>query len=381
MVARKAPEALDTYAERPGMMIRHASYLLRNGYSADDIFARLKPRAGELKTQTLVSLVSFFSAKAQKNEPPDPARRIYVRPSSLYGQKKPEADKARDYAEATALCDMFMRLLTFRLAANNTILRGKKIFVQMPDFDLSRSELRVTDKSSEGGYIRSGLAYRIPENVKCIRFFIYWNDQNRVDVDLHGSAIAADGTPINIGWNADYKSGAIVFSGDITHSDAAEYIDIDFEKAQETVCCVTANINLFAGYPTFGEIHECFVGAMAVAKTGTDIRLYNPHNCFFTHYLTGSCKMLHYGYIDVKRRLLVFDGIPADNGRAVLPDYYAAVEHSCAFSVSDYLRRLFAAQDAVTVGCPEAADLVLVMGKPSGAKEISLIDSNFFMES
>ena len=155
----------------------------------------------------------------------------------------------------------------------------------------------------------------------------------------------------------------------------------DFEEAQKTLCCVTANINLFSGYPTFGQIEECFVGAMAVSKTGTDIRLYNPQNCFFTHYLTGNYKMIRYGYIDVKRRLIVFDGIPAENGKSVFRDYYAAVEHNCAFSVSEYLRRLFAAQGAATVNCPEAADVILVMGKPSGEKEVSLIDSIFFMES
>ena len=352
LVGRCSPAALDAYAQRPGMMLRHLTYLLRNGYAPADIFAKLKPQAGKLKTQTLVSLISHFSEIAEK----------------------PDFDSHEPFAPV--LSDMLRRLLTFRLAANHTPLHGKKVFLQMPDFDLDRSELRVTSKSKEGGYIRSGLAYRIPEGVRCIRFFVYWNDRQRVDIDLHATAAELDGKQINVGWNADYRSGAIVFSGDITHSDAAEYIDIDLDRASETVSVAAANINLYSGYKSFGEIEECFVGAMAVAKTGTDIKLYNPQNCFFTHYLTGDSRMLNYGYIDVQRRLIVFDGIP--NNAA---DYYTVAAHSTAFSVSEYLRRLFAAQDAELTDTPEAADVILVMGKPSGEKELSLIDSNFFMES
>lgn len=344
-------QTLEYYSQRPGMMLRSLTYLLRRGFRADDIYDTLYPHSAELKTQTLVRLASFFS-----------------RPADLW-------ENDEKYNEALVLSIMITYLLAGRLSANKTPLRGKKVYVDAKDFDLSLSEIRVTNKSSEGGYIRSGLAYKIPDNAKAIRFFIYWNDTNRVDVDLHASAFSTDGQQIQVGWNSNYRSGALVFSGDITHSDAAEYVDIDLEKARQTVSTVCTNINLFSGYPTFSEIDECFVGAMAVDKTGTNIKLYDPKNCFFTHYLTGKYKTINYGFIDIKNRVIVFDGFEG-NG-----DYYEMPEHSCGFSVENYLDILFRVQRVIKVDSPEKADVTLVMGKPSGDKEISLIDNNFFMEA
>ncbi|MBR3668000.1 MAG: hypothetical protein IKN66_12770 [Ruminococcus sp.] len=352
LVERGAPEALAVYSERPGMMLRHLTYLLRNGYKAEEIFSLLSPAAPQLKTQTLVSIVNFFSA-------------VEEQPS----------DDDRRYNEAVIISRMAKHLLSRRLAANETAFRGKKVFISTPGFDLDASSVRVADKSDEGGYIRSGLAYRIPEEVKRIRFFVYWNDEKRVDIDLHSSASAPDGRRINIGWNANFKDQTMVFSGDITHSDAAEYIDIDLEKAVGEVDTVALNINLFAGYPTFGEIAECFVGVMAVDRTGTEIKLYDPKNCFFVHYLKSKCRTMNYGFIDINKRIIVFDGTSGAEY-----DYYSVKVRRNAFSVNNYLDILLASQGAEKAESAEAADAVIVMGKPSGEKELSLIDNNFFME-
>jgi hypothetical protein len=352
MVSRKAPEALDAYAERPGMMLRHLTYLLRNGYQAKDIFDKLMPHAAEMSPQTLASLAGFFS--------------------------RPEANELEEdrYQETLLLKIMVQHLLQARLAANETVLRGKKVYLDMPDYDLDLSTLRITDKSSEGGYIRSGIAYKIPENVKCIRFFVYWNDENRVDVDLHGAAFSLDGEPIRVGWNARFKSNELVFSGDITHSDAAEYIDLDFEKAKSSLRSVSMNLNLYAGYETFGEIDECFVGIMAVANTNADVKLYDPKNCFFTHYLTGKYRTMNYGWIDIQNRVLIFDG------RQVIDrSIYQQAPRSNSFSLRNYLDILFASQETEFAASRDEADIVLVMGKPASEKEQSLIDNNFFLEA
>ena len=350
LVENNNPQALDYYAQRPGMLLRSMTYLIRHNYKAEDILARLAPHAASLKTQTLVSLMSFFS--------------------------RPESDwKEGRYNEAQSVLNVLTPLLTDRLKANETVLRGRKIYIDMPEYNLDQSSIRVTDKSSEGGYIRSGLAYKIPEEVNRLRFFVYWNDKERVDVDLHGSAIGVAGEHIYVGWNANYKSGALVFSGDITHSDAAEYIDIDLITAKDTVDTVSANINLYSGYNTFKEIDECFVGAMAVSKTGEDIKLYNPKNCFFTHYLTGKYRKINYGYVDVQNRVIVFDGaVNSDKG------YYGEMVRNNAFSLNDYLGVLFKSQDAQVAASADEADIILVMGKPANEREVSLIDNNFFME-
>lgn len=350
LVESNNPQALDYYAQRPGMLLRSMTYLIRHNFKAEDILARLAPHAASLKTQTLVSLMSFFS--------------------------RPESDwKEGRHSEAQSVLSVLYPLLTDRLKANETVLRGKKIYIDMPEYDLDQSSIRVTDKSSEGGYIRSGLAYKIPEGANRLRFFVYWNDKERVDVDLHGSAVGVDGKQIYVGWNANYKDGALVFSGDITHSDAAEYIDVDLITAKDTVDTVSANINLYSGYNTFKEIDECFVGAMAVSKTGEDIKLYNPKNCFFTHYLTGKYRKINYGYVDVQNRVIVFDGV-VNNEKG----YYGKMVRNNAFPLSRYLNVLFRSQGAQAATNADEADIVLVMGKPTNEREVSLIDNNFFME-
>ena len=76
------------------------------------------------------------------------------------------------------------------------------------------------------------------------------------------------------------------------------------------------NLNLYAGYETFGESDECFVGIMAVANTNADVKLYDPKNCFFTHYLTGKYRTMNYGWIDIQNRVLIFDGTRTHRLRA-----------------------------------------------------------------
>lgn len=351
LVSVKSPEAVAYYAERPGMLLRQMTLLLRNGYKSDDIFKALLPKAASLKTQTLVSLKSFFE-----------------RPESEWSS--PER-----YDEALTISLMLSTLLRKRLEAVETPLFKKRVYVSMPDFDIDRSTIRIGDKSSEGGYIRAGMAYRIPEGTNRIRFFVYWNDKERVDLDLHARADLLGGEKSHIGWNANFKDSALVMSGDITHSDAAEYIDIDLAKAANDIDSVTFNINLYAGYKSFNEIDECFVGVMAVSQTGEEIKLYDPKNCFFTHNLTSRCKTLNYGFVDIQNRLIVFDGIPAQNN-----DYYGNYTRNDAFTLREYLSILFRAQCVTPMTSAEHADIVLVMGKPSAENEVSLIDRNFFME-
>lgn len=353
LVSVKSPEAIGYYAQRPGMMLRQLTYLLRNGYKADLVYKAMIEKAASLRMQTLVSLANHFE-----------------RPAEMW-----ESDER--FKEGLVISILINQLLVRRAMFCNTPIKGKKVYVDETGFDFGQSCIRVVDKSSEGGYIRSGLAYKIPDDVKRIRFFVYWNDKDRVDVDLHGSAKGLDGKPIHVGWNSNYKTDEMVFSGDITHSDAAEYFDIDLEKANSSVNYVAANIHVFSGKPTFGEIEECFVGAMAVNEVGENVELYDPKNCFFTHYLTGKYRMINYGYVDVQNRCIVFDGVKSDRRNY---DYYDTYTRNNAFNLEKYLTVLFKGQWATRVDTREQADVVLVMGKPSDDKEISLIDNNFFMD-
>ena len=348
MLATGNDGTLDFIAQRPGMMLRMVAWLLRSGYAQDAIVAKLSEKADALSIQTLVTNLNHFGKLTEEER-----------------------------ADAATLFSVFEQLLRAHMAGMDTVLRNKKVALAMPEFDLDVSELHCNDKSAEGGFIRSGIAYRLPEGINTLRFFVYWNDDSRVDIDLHVGYSDLEGQNHSVGWNQSFRDSGVVFSGDITHSNAAEYIDIDLNAPIDKV---NANIHLFSGKSGFQDVGTCYVGMMAVPEGQSDgehYDLFKEANCFFSHHLRQDCATVNYGYIDVQNRCIVFDGAPQSWNY----DWYAAVEHrQGAFSLRRYLECLMAAQNA-TVCDAEEADVVLVMGKPRSEKEISLIDTNFLMDA
>ena len=195
-----------------------------------------------------------------------------------------------------------------------------------------------------------------------------------MDIDLHAGYTDLDGQFHHVGWNRSFRDGGVVFSGDITHSNAAEYIDIDLSAPIDKV---NANIHLYSGKPGFQAVDTCYVGMQAIPKGQRDgYALFKEANCFFSHRLRQDCATIHYGYIDVPNRCIVFDGVP----RAWDYDWYGGLgQRRGAFSLRRYLELLLEAQQA-TVCDASQADVVLVMGKASSEKELSLVDANFFLE-
>ena len=347
MLATGNDGTLDFIAQRPGMMLRMVAWLLRSGYAQDAIARKLSEKADALSIQTLVTNLNHFGKLTEEER-----------------------------ADAATLFSVFEQLLRAHMAGMDTVLRNKKVALAMPEFDLDVSELHCNDKSAEGGFIRSGIAYRLPEGINTLRFFVYWNDDSRVDIDLHVGYSDLEGQNHSVGWNQSFRDSGVVFSGDITHSNAAEYIDIDLSAPIDKV---NANIHLFSGKSGFQDVGTCYVGMMAVPEGQSDgehYDLFKEANCFFSHHLRQDCATVNYGYIDVQNRCIVFDGAP----QAWHYDWYAGVEHrQGAFSLRRYLECLMAAQNATV--CDESeADVVLVMGKPRSEKEISLIDTNFLMD-
>lgn len=339
--------ALDFIVQRPGIMLRMVAWLMRLGYKKDDIIRKLSEHSSSLSIQTLVTNLNYFG--------------------KLTNEERKDSED---------LYEVFEQVIMSRMKNCKTVFSGKKVAICMDDFDLGLSEIHCNDKSADGGYIRSGLAYRIPDNINRLRFFVYWNDEDWVDVDLHAGCVDMNGRALSVGWNTDYNNCGVVFSGDITHSDAAEYIDVDLTYP---INRVNANIHIYRGKPTFEKLETCYVGMMAVpddSLDGRETQLYNEANCFFKHDIRQKCNNINYGYIDVQNRCVIFDGAEADSY-----DWYSGVEHRRGkFNLARYLVLLINAQNAEICEDESDADIVLVMGKPKTDKEISLIDYNFFMD-
>ena len=186
--------------------------------------------------------------------------------------------------------------------------------------------------------------------------------------------IKTDGSALHVGWNADFRNCGVVHSGDITHSNAAEYIDIDLSSPLQEIY---ANINLFSGKQCLKNVKTCYVGMMAVNQIGQKVRHYNPQNCFFTHTMNQKVRTLFYGYIDVQNRFVRFVGQPNTNAWSGRPDIESA---GALFPLRSYLNCILEGQGAQEVSSPEEADVILTMGRSLDEKGISLIDNNFFLE-
>lgn len=366
--------ALPFICSRPGTAIRMLTSLLRADYNSKDIYTNLKSKSVKLSTQTLVSLCNQFSSDLTESLRDKYNARLTEKQKAnnpekyKYGINFYELEKERQ--EVYSIC---YALLKEKMLSIVTPLQNKKVFIDMSEYNLDKSILLTNDKSDEGGYVRSGIAYSIPENTNIIRFFVYWNHKYRTDIDLHAFA-NCDSEIREIGWNGGYNQDGIVFSGDITHSDAAEYIDVDLNKCSANT--VTFNINVFNG-PTFKDFDDCYVGVMAVDKLNTKIKLYNPKNCFFTHRLTSDATFMHYGYLDVVDKCIIFDG---DTAHRTFSYYTEKDRLENKFNLSMYIKDLLDMQCSQIVGNTDDADVILVMGKPTNDKEISLIDNNFFMD-
>ncbi len=333
--------ALAFIAKRPGQMLRWLAWLLRQGYTEAAISEALLSGAEKLSIQTLNSVLVQFG-----------------RPSGK--------------AEAQGVFRVCYELLAAKLRSVTTELKGKKIYLDCGDISLEDSILMGNTKSPLTGYLKSGMAYRIPDGTRHIRFFTYWNDKERVDVDLHAELYRYDTGFAHVGWNGDYNTMGVATSGDITHSDAAEYIDVDLNnpKAPDYV---TFNIHDYhSNGCRFNDIQTCFCGLMAVNELGEEVALYQPQNCFYSHDLTGAdTRDIAYGFLDVRKRVLVFVG--------EFNRYLRANEYNpTTFGLGAYLRILLKAQEAEIVTEKEQADLVLSVERKEGT--VNMVEHNYWLD-
>lgn len=310
--------------------------------------------------------------KAIEEEYNDETSQVYHEAIAEVERKHNSAMKS--LVNAFSIKRILINAMSRHFSLSSTPLKEKKVFLDLDLFDLKHSELELNEKSADGGYIRSGISYKIPDDAKYVRFFTYWNDKKRVDIDLHAYGYTTNGSSLHIGWNSDFNNSGVVFSGDITHSNAAEYIDIDLSAP---IRVIYADVDLFYGKDSFNHIEECFVGLMAVDKNNESVVQYNPNNCFFTHNMRQRARSIYYGYIDVQNRYVRFVGQNKMRSACFGDGNF---DPECKFSVEEYLNILFNNQQVSIVDNKEEADVILTMGKSSEANAVSLVDNNFFLE-
>ena len=333
LIAGHDNKAIAYIGSRPGILLRNINWLLKEGYNENDIAEELCKHASELSAQTLINVITDFNREKDEHE------------------------------HSSRVAFVLKRALMEKMRHMDVPFRGKKVFVDWKDISPEDS---VIGKSDEGGYVRSGLAIKLPEAGRYLRFFAYWNDERRIDIDLHAHFVDIEGAKHHVGWCGDFDDEGVVFSGDITHSNAAEFIDIDLENS--TVDYADCSIHSYTRVP-FSNIDTVYTGILAVSSLGEkkDVKLYNQKNVLWSHDLTTNQIWLHYGRIDVQNKILVIDASPTDKG-------------SSSFTLDKYFEWFFDMVGASTVNDREDAEIVLVPYKAEAENEISILDSNYFMD-
>jgi len=340
-------DAITHLATKPTLLLRKVFELQqRVPNSMEHVFSLLLSAAKAIRTQTIVSYLNYLTSETGQ-----------IKYNEVFDLV---AISVLDW-HITSVC----AILHSNLESKETPLAGRKVFIDNSKFDLHHSVIETNDKSAEGGYIRSGLAYKIPENVKTIRFFTYWNDKSRIDIDLHAKATMTNGSETHIGWDSDFKyNDQMIHSGDITHSDAAEYLDINLKTSEARH--VDLKIVSYTRAP-FDEIDTVFTGIMAVSKLNQKVKLYDKKNLIFYHELNDNVSSMNYACINVQKRHIKLHG---------------SGSFKSTFSVARYIEILCTAQSATIVYDENKIDndtIVLSLDSNDMTNSVSLLNENYFM--
>ncbi|MBR0386134.1 MAG: hypothetical protein IJI05_06290, partial [Erysipelotrichaceae bacterium] len=353
MMKKDLTEALDFAGQRPGMLLRQMNWFLKLGVKPEDMLAQLRRSAGKLSLQTLMEIINAFGRKNER-----------------------QADHRDDLIRITR------QLINDRLQLLKTPLADKKVYIERGVYDFAHSEVQFNSRSDESTYIVSGLAFRIPEEARYIRNFVYWEkdvDGERVDVDAHFYMLNRDGSRSHVGWNDEHRANGVYMSGDVTHSSpyGCEFIDLDLEN--ENVGGAIVHIHSYTGQP-FKNITNFRVAITAVSKLGVrdNKKLYTGSNSFIIHELRSNDTAINYGYINTPQRYLKFVG---KTGGSIYNEEDIDFDSSVPYSLNDYLADLLKWQNCTEVSDPSDADVILRLDKPASDKDISLIDVNYFADS
>ena len=375
-LAEDGPEPLlALYGEKPGMLLRSLTRLVKSGIPLEQIEQAVASSNG-YSTATLARTLAIMSGEEPikihlHQHPRESVAHLHWRRQNQYSAFRTTARIVRG-------------MLALRLATLQTPLRGKRVFVDEGDFSLAGSVLLPNDAGDTGtAYPPAGMAYRIPDDAT-VRFFTFWDDRSkRVDVDLHFYARLEDGNQRHIGWSGDFRGAGMVTSGDVTHSvNAVEYLDLDIAEARAAgVRGVRQICQIYAGTNNWRRIDTCFSGAtivVPVTRKGSatskghvridETKIYQQDNVIFRDDMTGDGRSMDYAYIDCEGRYV-----------RIVRGAKMPVERT-AFSLEAYLDLLFAAQGATRVDVREKAEAVLSIGRTEDEDAICLIDEGFFLK-
>ena len=357
-VAEAWKSLLAHYGQRPGVLFRSFTRLVKGGCPYELLEAEALAHAHRYSLPTLVRTLTIMS-----EEKPH-----YCLGRTGFASHTMAESTDKEFDES--LVNLLRELLMVRLHELETPIAGKRVHLDTAGISLAGSILMPNDSGNTGtAWPPVGMAYDLPDD-QTVRFFTYWDERKRrVDVDLHFVGVRTDGSEINIGWNSKFQSDGLVTSGDITSSqNSVEYLDAHMGKAREAGVILVAQVqHIYSGAQHWSDISTCYSGALIVGDTSADVKLYNAQNLLFRDDLTGAGARMSYAIVNFPGhyvRIMRGADLPAGD---------------VGFSLGDYLAALLEAQGATLVADPDEADARMCVGRSDDPEVLSLFDEGFFL--
>ncbi|MET0237633.1 MAG: TerD family protein [Kibdelosporangium sp.] len=242
-------KAAGILSSAPGLMLRSVDRLLREtvSYEVDAVLGKVESVLGSVSGRVLCSVRDHIANRATVDGTrvfTTKSRRAWVRPDT----RMPLPYDVINRTSAILDAELIERLPAYdRLVVDPAVLD-----VALP----------LSGKSTEDGFAVLPRGSRTRQAGDRLRFFMYWRQsKRRTDYDL--SALLLDKNFEFLGevsWT-NYKSGDVVYSGDITEAGAGatEFIDIPLGTVQAAY--VVPQVNIYDG-EGFDQVAESMFGWM-----------------------------------------------------------------------------------------------------------------------
>ena len=197
---------------------------------------------------------------------------------------------------------------------------------------------------------------RVPCRGSAVRTFVHW--KKAFDIDSSLIVVDKNNELHTVGWFS-YSSkpfgNDILFSGDITGANGAEYYDIDLDALAKKGCKYV--VQTFHGYCSKLNSGEIYAGYQN--KDNLNTKAWDPKNIEMQFKVFGDSRACIAFAIDVQtREVIILNQIVDDDGRVVRPDGFKTIEK---YLQPNYLKvnlGMIAACRGEVVSDPADADIV-----------------------
>jgi hypothetical protein len=349
LTAGNVVAAADIYASQGSMLERRLKMLLSRVNNLDEALAIVNM----IHAENPVVLYQLLSTLSADNDKP--------RTFTFFSDNKVKTHRETDYEAtwrksrlSTATCKFLSDTLLEKIKEYYTNLTSfGKVYVAPNFYKLGMP----TNTSASGkGIDVLPIGSRIPCTGNAIRTFVHWKDA--FDIDSSLIVVDKDNNLTTEGWfsyGGQQFGKDILFSGDITGRNGAEYFDIDLnalaEKGYKYV------VQTFHGYCSKLDSGEIYAGYQN--KDNLNTKAWDPKNIETQFRVKGDSRGCVAFAIDVQNReMIILNQIVDDDGRVVRPEGFKTIEK---YLQPDYLKvniGMIAACRGELVSDPAEADVV-----------------------